>query len=555
MFNTFWSHLDHRDTIEIGFLVTCLILVWYVPRFMNGVFGAFEAAGTRLARNRLAAIVVIAFAVLAFRLCLLPMIPVPFPQVHDEFSYLLAGDTFAHGRLANPPHPMWLFFDTVHVNQHPAYISKYPPAQGAVLALGEIVGHPWIGVLLSCAAMCAAVLWALQGWLPPQWALLGAAMLMLRVGLFSYWMNSYWGGAVAAIGGALVIGAFPRILRGWRARDAALLGLGVAILANSRPFEGLIFCLPVALVLLLTLWKKRAELWRRALPRVVVPLCVVGAVCGSFMAYYNFRGTGDPFLFPYTVNDQTYPSAPVFVWQTPKAPFHHSNPQLDSFYNGWARNSWFQGRANSFPTVSRAAALDVARLAYFFLWPELCFAATALLLLSCNNKFRFLLLQLIICVVGFTLVPWFQPHYAAPLTTTLFSAITQSLRHLRHFQHRGRPVGVGLSRIIVLFVAALAPGHHRFPPSVPPRIEYRARFSAQLRAIPGEHLVIVRYSKEHNTLAEWVYNDADIDHSKVVWAREIPGIDLRQLLTYFRARRVWLVEPDLSPPRLTAYSE
>ena len=61
-----------------------------------------------------------------------------------------------------------------------------------------------------------------------------------RIAMFSYWANSYCGGAVAAIGGALVLGAWPRIVRHQRLGDGLLLGLGLAILATSQPYEGFI---------------------------------------------------------------------------------------------------------------------------------------------------------------------------------------------------------------------------------------------------------------------------------------------------------------------------
>src|SRR5207247_1977615 len=156
-----------------------------------------------------------------------------------------AGDTFAHGRVANPTHPLWKFFETFHVLQQPAYASMYPPAQGMLLASGQVLtGTPYAGVLIGMGLLCATLLWMLRGWLPPEWALLGALFAVIRLGLFSYWANSFWGGAPAAIGGALVAGAIPRIFRQGRSRDAVLFGIGLVLLAMSRPYEGLWFSIP-----------------------------------------------------------------------------------------------------------------------------------------------------------------------------------------------------------------------------------------------------------------------------------------------------------------------
>ena len=81
----------------------------------------------------------------------------------------------------------------------------------------------------------------------------------------------------------------------------------------------------------------------------------------------------------------------------------------------------------------------------------------------------------------------------------------------------------------------------------------RGQIVKQLESRPGDDLVIVRYSPEHNPHHEWVYNAADIDHSKIVWAREIPGLDLAPLLDYFRGRKVWVIEPDSSNIQLQPY--
>src|SRR5882762_4280406 len=137
---------QHLTVQNIALDLTCLtgvILVWFMPRLGDRAFTALEEAGAAFAKKRVLAIASVALAAAVLRVSLLWLVPVPVPHTHDEFSYLLAADTFTHGRVTNPPHPMAIFLDTIHVNQQPTYMSKYPPAQGAALAVGQVLGNPW----------------------------------------------------------------------------------------------------------------------------------------------------------------------------------------------------------------------------------------------------------------------------------------------------------------------------------------------------------------------------------------------------------------------------
>jgi hypothetical protein len=550
---------EHEVLIEC--LILCSIAAFFFPRLGNRWFRRVELLGSRLAvRKRLAIFSIVGLAILA-RLSFLGIDPVPVPQVHDEFSYLLAGDTFAHVRLTNPPHPMSVFFDTFHVNQHPTYMSKYPPSQGAALALGERLGNPWIGVLLSVGAMCGAILWMLQGWLPARWALLGALLVLLRFGLFNYWIDSYWGGAVAATGGALVMGAIPRILRRQRPRDALLLGLGAAILANSRPFEGFVLCLTVACFLGVWLIRRASPPWRISLPRVILPLFAMLILTAAFIGYYNWRVSGNPFVLPFTINNRTYMTTPLFIWQKARAPLQYANQQFSDFYNDDNRGYWMFWFQSGMHRLLEHTVEEIRVFLYAYFEPQFILLLIAIPCVLRGRKMRFPFAQFLFCLLASLTSIWFWPHYVAPLTATVFLLVVQALRYLRRWEFRGRPIGVGLSRVIVLFTVAMIPLHAieaiRNPQSLSQfetRMPERATIAAQLEAMPGKQLVIVRYSDDHDPNEEWVYNRADIDRAKVVWAREIPDLNIQPLLEYFRTRTAWLVEPDASPPRLYPYS-
>src|SRR6266481_6248747 len=554
------TDLQTLRTVAISGVLTFILglIALLFPNIANRFFRRAEEFFSRLAQRKGLAIIVLFFSVIALRLAALPVLPVPVPGIHDEFSYLLMADTFAHGRLANPSHPLWISFETFHVNWLPQYASMYPPAQGFALALGQLLGHPWIGVLLSGAAMCAAILWMLQGWFPARWAFLGGVLAALKFGAASYWMNSYWGGATAAIGGALVLGALPRIAKHSKIPDTLLLGLGVAILANSRPYEGFLCCVPAAAWFfwwLIGKTKSRPPL-RARLQNVLAPLALVLVLTTAFMGYYNWRLTGSPLLMPHVLNTSTYHTTGLFLWDHKKPEMHYRNQQFEDFYNGWERENY----DNTWPDVWRVSVEKLGRCAITYFWVGELLALPAISFLFRDRKMRLLLATFLLVTVGVFAVIWSNPHYAAPLACVIFALVVQAIRHLRTLRICPRPVGLALSRAIVLLLV-LDTGINALRRICDPLAwpcqgdPSRAAIAEKLQHTPGKHLIIVRYDPDdHNIHNEWVYNGAEIDTAKVLWARELDPQQNANLFAYFKDRKIWLVTPDSDNTYLEPYT-
>jgi hypothetical protein len=554
----------HILAVSAGLTVALGLLALLFPRFGQSAFQRVESALSRFAQRKASAVLVLFVSVVAVRLLALPLLHVPVPGIHDEFSYLLMSDTFAHGRLANPTHPMWVSFETFHVNWFPAYASMYPPAQGLALAIGQLLGHPWIGVLLSDASMCAAILWMLQAWMPARWAFLGAALAALKLGIASYWMNSYWGGAVAATGGALVLGALARIVKRSRLRagDAVLLGLGVAVLANSRPYEGFLFCLPAAAWLFWwfigrtkstnTLSK---DTLRVRFVQAIVPITAVLILTALFMGYYNWRLTDHPLLLPHVWNTRTYHSAPLFLWQRPGPELQYRNQQFEDFYNGWEHENYHTNLADAL----RVSWEKVFRGGVAYSWPGLLLTLPALLFVLRDPRLRLFWITLAIVMIGVFAVIWSAAHYAAPLTCIFYALVVQAIRHLRTMRIGARTVGMALSRAVVLLLV-LDTGSNVARGICDPLLwpcegdPSRAVIVEKLEHTPDKHLILVRYTEDHNIHDDWVYNGAEIDNAKVLWARELDPEQNAKLFAYFKDRKIWLVTPDSDNTYLEPYT-
>lgn len=559
-------------TIEAGLTLLAIVLAFAFPRLGASAFSRIERAFQSLAHRKNLSVVCVGASAFLLRLAMLPLCPIPQPFVHDDFSYLLAADTFAHGRLANPTPAMWMHFESVHIMMKPTYMSMYFPAPGLVLAAGQVLtGHAWFGLLAITALMCAAVCWALQAWLPPTWALLGGFIVVLRLGLFSFWINTYTGGgSVAALGGALVIGAFPRLMRGVSLRHGILLAIGIVLLATSRPYEGMLLCLPVLFVLLRWIYKGKSRppvhvLIRRA----ALPLLVVVAGM-AWLGYYNDRVNGSPTILPYKIDRQTYAVVPYFFWQhqRPKPVYH--NAVMERFYCGTEMDSYRRIHSLHGYIEQTFFVKPVKSLLFFtgfILLPPLFMSRRVIR----DRRIRFLLLALLLLMAGDMLETGFQTQYLSPFIIAFYALGLQAMRHLRLWHPDDQPVGKTLVRLLVTFCVVLGgvrlyaqPLHIYFgkwPSEEWSNLWFgpgqfgapRARVEAWLEHQPGKQLAIVRYAPDHNPVMEWVYNAADINSSRVIWARDM-GPELNaQLIRYYGGRTVWLIQPDKNPPQIAPY--
>ena len=558
-------------SVEVGLTLLAAAIAFGWPTIGNGFFSRIEKALGKLARRQGLAVAVTGFAALFLRLAILPFCPIPHPFIPDDFSFLLAANTFASGRLTNPTPAMWVHFETLHVSMQPTYMSMYFPAQGLLMAASKVVlGHPWYGVVCMSALMCAAICWMLQAWLPPGWALLGGAIAILHIGLFSYWVNTYTGGGlIAACGGALVLGAFPRLMKHPRLRYTLLMALGIILLVTSRPYEGFLLCLPVAFVLARWVFVGKNKPAPAALLRLsAAPLALVIAA-GAWFGYYNYRAFGSPLTLPYTVNRNTYAITPYFVWQSPRPEPVYHHEVMRNFYH----DNEFVGfeQIHSVSGFFHQSVLKVVKCLLFFcgiaLLPPLLMSWRVL----SDRRTRFLLQCAAVMAVGMAVQIFLLPHYLAPFTVILYALGLQAMRHLRQLRADGRPFGLGWVRLIVtvcvllavvrLFVGPLQLGTPEWPASYwaftwsgPAEFgKARAGIQAELEKLPGKQLVLVRYSPKHILLDEWVYNEPEIDASKVIWAREMDAADNLELIQHYPDRQVWLVQPDSNPADISPY--
>lgn len=543
--------------LRIALPVLLVMCAWLAYRYQGRAVRRAWLAWTALARRRALAAGLVGVLALALRLAVLPVLPPPHFTLPDEFSHRLFAETMASGRFTNPTPPAWENIESLFILYEPVYQSKYPMGQALTLVAGKLLlGAEWYGVLLAFALMAAAVCWMLQGWVSPPWALLGAVIMVLRIGVFSDWINTYMGGALAALAGALSFGAIPRLARRPSWKLSALMGLGIGLLMHVRPFESVLFCAVCFLSAWVLLGLKTPPV---ALVRTFAP--AVLAVAGSLavVALHNWNITGSPLVLPYQLHKQTQGTPQGMYWQAvvprPKIRLKRIEAMYDWQVERHAAGATPAGYLAEMK--NKWVRIYDFFFGYYFVLPLACAVP-----MFRKRKVAILLAAFAAAFLWSSMYGFFWDYYIGALMGISLALTMTGLARLARWRWGALPAGGLVAAAVALSAVQTLPFRLvqtiRHPESLEEnrfRRDLRGEVEAQLRPLGDRHIVFVRSRRGGRTPAAWYYNGPDPRTAAIVWAQEIdPARDARFLESY-PGRRVWVLDADARVPRLAAYRE
>ncbi|MGD1098326.1 MAG: hypothetical protein ABSB35_40885, partial [Bryobacteraceae bacterium] len=417
-----------------------------------------------------------------------------------------------------------------------------------------LFGHPFFGCILSFLFFVTAVIWMLRAWVPPGFALLGGMLTAIEFGTGHYWLDSYWGGAIAAGASALVLGAVGRIRRTGRFTAAWPFSAGVVLLWCTRPFEGAFFVLASAALVAWELAKQRVALAGARSFAAVLLVCGAFTVAGQ--AYLDWRVTGSALTLPYVQHIREYSVAPMLWVQHLRTPTLETNAQVQ--HQAVLEVRLYEDRRNGIQ-----GTLDWVREARDHLNGCVPVGLGAVMILSLlfwtDPAVRMLWVVLAVSGIPLALETWVHLHYMSTVIVTLIALLFRVLWLSRKLRWNQRRIGIVFSGFLLGAMFPLATvvnvwnaWEEKVDPG--PFVVARSRITRDLLARDGMHVVFVRYAPAREAGDDWVYNSADIDRQRLIWARDLGDERNMELIRYYPGRDFWILDADADPPRVSPYS-
>jgi hypothetical protein len=297
-----------------------------------------------------------------------------------------------------------------------------------------------------------------------------------------------------------------------------------------------------------------------ALAKIAIPAVAVAGIAVVGLGVYFTHVTGSPFVTAYQISQKTYGWPMSLAW-TPPPPIEHRHIELARYYHYEIGEHEKVDGPVDFVEYLTFRLQEYWR---FFLGPAL---TIPLIMLGRVWKRRpFLFAGLAGCLSAVLLEGAATPHNLAPAAAVIVAILVECCRHLQASRfHTVRVRVLPLLPAVMALVLVLRIGAETARLPYTQKLNFqswccrvegnlnKARITTTLQQIPGNHLVFVKTKTEEMNLFQWIYNDADIDHSRIVWARDLGAERNRQLQAYFAARQVWLADPNVEPATCVRY--
>jgi hypothetical protein len=555
-----WSNLGSGFVARVGIYeawqlpLTLLMILTagLITKYQIALLARFENLIGKIADRPYLSAVLIAGVVICARLTLSPFLGTPQPIVADEISLMLQAKTYLSGHLAN--HLKLLpDFESVYIILSPAYASMYPVLRSFPIFVGLSLGiGAWGGILLSMVALIVVVYWMVREWMNSRYAFIAAFIVVIRYGLFSFWVNSYWGGAFTALGGVLLLGGYKAIRSRPDILNGALVGLGVVILMSTRPYEGMLYSIPFGAALVLQFVRSTALERKSLIPAGLAAGVLVAAGFGLTLAH-NEAVTGDWKTAPYSLYRQTAAEVPAFLVESRSpqggapARYDKTRYNLDIEANSYNRRATWAG-------ILSAEAFRLRN--YWNFYVGFALAIPFVVGVYALRGEPTLLLAAALLGVGLSLGTFDFAHYAAPAFGLVILATMAGFRNLRQWKPWGHPYGLSLSRVLplALLLGSVIPLSSTFIGWPTYTMFVNTHFSTpccwlrprslhmtiadEVDRYEGRNLVVVDSGPKAPRDEVLVSNDPDVDNEETIWINDDAELN-RLAIERYPDRRIW----------------
>ena len=442
-------------------------------------------------------------------------------NIHDEAAYLLQARIYASGHWVAPGLPLPEFFEQYHVFVTPILTPKYPPGHAMLLVPGIWLGLPGLMPVLL-VGICGALTFALARRLTNPWIGLFTWLFWLTAIETLDFLPTYLSETTTSALWMLGWLALARWLEDDRQKWLNLLAFAIGLGFLTRPVTMLVFALPVAVVVLTRIARRKE--WRELIQPFGVGFLFLGIWC-----LWCQRTTGSPFRAPYGLYSRYYfPDDVMGFGLTGLQPLRHLNPDMVSF------NAFVQSLHKDYTLANLPSQLwgRLVAIAANMWATRVIFLPLAALGLVTTSRAVWLAVGTAALLVGAYLsvghgVMW-TVYYVESVPVLAFVSVLGWWRLSSVIANRrlewplANIPATTPNAVLAIIVSGLLlmPYTTRAAPYVAGKKDYgrayQHDFRSMLQLIPDEHsMVFIRYSHSHSPHQSLVTNAPDLAKARV----------------------------------------